>query len=214
VAAAAATGGTLVVCPPALIQQWKGEVERHSRLRVFIYEGVKWHREEEKRQAREMRAMADGGRGRGCGRGRPRGSKRAAEEEEEALADAAAAAAAGGGADDATKAGQNCAALAALAAADVVLTTYGVLQAEVHYSRDESFRGRLRRTKVYPVPESPLLQARARARPLPQPLRAALGSGMRAAPLTRPAPPAAAPPTRNNNKPNGRAGALVARVPG
>ncbi len=44
--------------------------------------------------------------------------------------------------------------------ADVVLTSYRVLQQEVHYSPNHSQERRLRHAKKYTVPESPLLAIR------------------------------------------------------
>lgn len=53
---------------------------------------------------------------------------------------------------------QAAAAVAQLVAADVVLTTYSVLQQEVHYSPHSQVLRSLRHEKRYKIVESPLLQ--------------------------------------------------------
>jgi hypothetical protein len=39
-------GGMLVVTPPAILQQWANELGRHAGLRVVVYDGLKWHRQQ------------------------------------------------------------------------------------------------------------------------------------------------------------------------
>lgn len=52
-----------MVTPPAILQQWVGEVGRHTGLRVVVYEGLAWHRKQV------------GGWGGGVGGGRPWGQQ-------------------------------------------------------------------------------------------------------------------------------------------
>lgn len=50
-------GGTLVVAPPAILQQWVSEAQRHAPgLTVEVYEGLKWHRAQQEAQQRKTQA--------------------------------------------------------------------------------------------------------------------------------------------------------------
>jgi hypothetical protein len=55
-------GNTLVVAPQALVQQWQNELRRHSGLRVEVYEGMRFYRQ----QARGL-GLGVGGSAAGCG---------------------------------------------------------------------------------------------------------------------------------------------------
>jgi E3 ubiquitin-protein ligase SHPRH len=139
-------GNTLVVCPPALLQQWAAELKCHAgdALRVELYQGLRSIVEEEEEEAHE--AGRDGRKKR-----RPRLTDaqrefdlytRRAAGEAPASFDARAAA---------------VVTARTLAAADVVLTSFDVLQQEVYYSPDNPALRGLRHVKRYTVPECPLV---------------------------------------------------------
>ena len=174
-------GGTLVVCPPALLQQWQAELSNHAHgaLSVEVYDGLRGlagamqdqssGQKRQKPAQREMelygRLLAGAWLG-GWGRARldegihyPTGARLlpckaaaiapvpphcmpTAGEDIEPSFDAAA---------------EAQAALRRLQHADVVLTSFDVLRAEVNFvPNTRSFR----RPKKYAVPHCPLLQVR------------------------------------------------------
>lgn len=50
-----AAGGTLVVTPPAILQQWAREAARHAPgLQVVVYDGLKWARAQAQAEARKQ----------------------------------------------------------------------------------------------------------------------------------------------------------------
>jgi SNF2 family DNA or RNA helicase len=183
-------GNTLVVAPQALVQQWQNELRRHSGLRVEVYEGMRFYRQQARRLGcgagwgvagrRGALAPAPPPAARPCltsappPRRRPRPPQREDEERrgrKRMSKEARAATAAlelmqycleGPPEAPAYDAEAEAAEAArALLGADVVLTTYAVLQAEVHLApnHEGGAAGRaLRRPKRYRVPESPLLQ--------------------------------------------------------
>ncbi|PRW05825.1 E3 ubiquitin- ligase SHPRH [Chlorella sorokiniana] len=131
-------GGTLVVCPPALLQQWQAELSNHAHgaLSVEVYDG--------------LRGLAGAMQDQSSGQKRQKPAQREMElygrllagEDIEPSFDAAA---------------EAQAALRRLQHADVVLTSFDVLRAEVNFVPNaRSFR----RPKKYAVPHCPLLQVR------------------------------------------------------
>eukprot|EP00897_Mesotaenium_endlicherianum_P009768 jgi/Mesen1/881/ME000115S00006 len=124
-------GATLVVCPAAILQQWEDEIARHTKpgaVRVLVYEGVAHHQPPVASAARQLDAA-------------PRSSPRAAE-------------------PTPLTAEINCpptnrvalnrwrngggAVVGAheLAAADIVLTTYDALRADVNHDTCEATQQR------------------------------------------------------------------------
>jgi hypothetical protein len=110
-------GGTLVVCPPALLQQWQAEISNHTHgaLTVEVYDGLRGLT-----GALEER----GGTGSGGGAKRQKPAQREAELYNRLLAGEEVAASFDAEAEVA-------AALRRLQQADVVLTSFDVLRAEV-----------------------------------------------------------------------------------
>jgi hypothetical protein len=48
------SGGTLVVCPPSILQQWVSEAARHSpQLKLVVYDGLKWQRAQADAESRK-----------------------------------------------------------------------------------------------------------------------------------------------------------------
>ncbi|KAL6782339.1 hypothetical protein ACKKBG_A06415 [Auxenochlorella protothecoides x Auxenochlorella symbiontica] len=130
-------GGTLVVCPPALVQQWRAELAAHAGpgVAVAVYDGL-----------------------RGLAPLTPAESRQTvAQREAELYSRLAAGEAPWPSFSPEAEAGE---AAAKLRAADVVLTTFEVLKQEVHYSPDNKLLGSLRYAKRYHVPVCPLLQIR------------------------------------------------------
>jgi E3 ubiquitin-protein ligase SHPRH len=157
------SGGTLVVCPPALLSQWRSEIAAHTApgaLRVEVYEGVHSllpHLDDDGDDA--------GARPGGARRGRPGGAKRLTPAERElefyerqqreyaSLRGAPE----GETAESVALRARVAARAAALAAADVVLTSFDVLQNEVHYTPESRSQRSMRAAKRYVPPECPLL---------------------------------------------------------
>ncbi|GAB4816117.1 hypothetical protein N2152v2_003163 [Parachlorella kessleri] len=144
--------GTLVVCPSPLLQQWRAELGNHAHgsLRVEVYDGLLALRPPANDRKKPV--------------GRPTPAKRAswaaylaqaqreAELYERMLSGDSVAPAFDPDLDARLAAGR-------LRQADVVLTTFDVLQREVYYAPNERASG-LRHAKRYAIPTCPLLQVR------------------------------------------------------
>jgi SNF2 family DNA or RNA helicase len=131
-------GGTLVVCPPALLQQWAAELSNHAHgaLAVEVYDGLGGLGAALRREGPAAKRLKPG--------------QREAELYSRLLQ---------GGSVQASydAAAEAAAALCRLSRADVVLTSFDVLRAEVHFVPRER---ELRHRKRYQVPHCPLLQVR------------------------------------------------------
>jgi hypothetical protein len=68
-------GPTLVVTPPAILQQWCNELAEHSHLQVVVYDGLKWQRKEAERAQHQgkKRVRGPGAAGWGCWQARRAG---------------------------------------------------------------------------------------------------------------------------------------------
>eukprot|EP00891_Asterochloris_glomerata_P005983 jgi/Astpho2/5983/Aster-x1340 len=155
----------LVVCPEELIPQWAYEVgdvqvgEKHAELKVVVYEGLRHFRHE-----RHEEEVQDSKAKRGRGKKRKLDASSTAGwgcftqvinnwEQLQKVAD---------GSVEATFDAEAEAreALAKLQGADVVLTSYTVLQQEVYHSPGLFVERQLRHAKKYKTAESPLLTPR------------------------------------------------------
>lgn len=158
-------GGTLVVCPPALVQQWRSELNNHAgaSLNVVVYSGLRETREAEEEAQRHAEEDANGGRKRRrknadeanvLMRLRKMNSHVTLDMVREAEFYARMAAGEDPPVDDADAYARDIA--RTLAAADVVLTSFDVLSKEVHYDSEKNLRP-LRHAKRYKVPDCPLV---------------------------------------------------------
>jgi len=136
-------GGTLIVSPTAIHAQWLSEIKKHTTLKVEVYYGLVWHRNNELE---------------GEKRGKTKKDKPSFQDQWETLRNVAA-----GHSVLAFQADEEVdAVVKRLMEADIILTTYQVLQGEVNYN--DPVRGAvgestrvLRHPKKYKVPVSPLL---------------------------------------------------------
>lgn len=128
-------GGTLIICPPALLEQWKGEFKRHTNdaLKVIIYRGMDKNANLKGTAAEKRESIMQR-------EGKLLDMMRNGEEVEPSF--------------NPNESAQI--ALDSLLEADVVLTSFNVLRDEVYYT-GEKIRN-LRRAKRYPTPVCPLLQ--------------------------------------------------------
>jgi E3 ubiquitin-protein ligase SHPRH len=94
-----ATGATLIITPPSILQQWISEINKHApQLKVMKYEGIKAHRDQDFAELVDM-----------------------------------------------------------FASSDIVISTYSVLAAEIHFTPLNPEKT-LRHASKYPRPKSPLTQ--------------------------------------------------------
>jgi len=128
-------GGTLIICPPALLEQWKREFKRHSNdaLKVIIYRGMDKNANMKSTAAEKRESILQR-------EGKLLDMMRNGEEVEPSF--------------NPNESAQI--ALDSLLEAEVVLTSFDVLRDEVYYT-GEKIRS-LRRPKRYPTPVCPLLQ--------------------------------------------------------
>jgi len=124
---AAPRGGTLVVCPPALLQQWQAEAANHAHgaLTVEVYDGL---RGLGNAFDAPLRGGGSGGGGGGSGQKQKQKRQKPAQREMELYARLLAGEEIEASFDAEAEA---AAALRRLQAADVVLTSFDVLRAEV-----------------------------------------------------------------------------------
>ena len=117
-------GGTLVVCPPALLQQWQAEISNHTHgvLTVEIYDGLQG-------LTGPLETEGQGGRGSSGSRGGSGAKRQKPAQREAELYNRLLAGEEVGASYDSEA--EVAAALRRLQQADVVLTSFDVLRAEV-----------------------------------------------------------------------------------
>lgn len=156
-------GGTLVIAPPALLQQWASELQNHAggSLKLEIYSGIRHELEREEKRRREegidltldqIKAQVNR-----FFTGLSRSKYGAVTEDmvREAHLNAMKAAGEPLPTEDPTELVLNEA--RRIAVADVVLTSFDVLKNEIHYDSSKNERS-LRNAKRYLVPDCALLK--------------------------------------------------------
>lgn len=158
------SGGTLVVCPPALLQQWVSELQNHAggSLKVEVYDGIRRELDREEKRKREETNLAI------CQDGMQKSvdhflaglsRKKYGALTEAMVREAQMYAARAAGQPQPSEDPSEIVLKEArrIAVADVVLTSFDVLKSEIHYDSSKNERP-LRNAKRYLVPDCALLK--------------------------------------------------------
>lgn len=154
--------GTLVVCPPALLHQWESELRNHAgqSLNVCIYQGIRSILDEKECDASTKRTKMDGSIENSVNRmmsGLSQSKYGAITQDMIREAQMYARRAAGEPAPTEDPSDIVWQEARKLAQADVVLTSFDVLQREIHYDSSKNNRS-LRNPKRYLIPDCALLK--------------------------------------------------------
>ena len=154
--------GTLVVCPPALLQQWESELRNHAghALNVCVYQGIRSILDEQEHEASTKRIKIDGSIEHSVNRmmsGLSQSKYGAITQDMIREAHMYARRAAGEPAPTEDPSNVVLQEARKLAQADVVLTAFDVLQREIHYDSSKNNRS-LRNPKRYLIPDCALLK--------------------------------------------------------
>eukprot|EP00890_Picochlorum_soloecismus_P000953 jgi/Picsp_1/1859/NSC_05326-R1_snf2 histone linker phd ring len=155
-------GGTLVVCPPALLHQWESELRNHAghTLKVCVYQGIRSILDEKEYDSSSKRIKMDGAIENSVNRmmsGLSQSKYGAITQDMIREAHMYARRAAGEPAPTEDPSDVVLQEARKLAQADVVLTAFDVLQREIHYDSSKNSRA-LRNPKRYLIPDCALLK--------------------------------------------------------